>query len=387
MSEELRYLLQLLDCAMHQTHGEPLPSTLDWEEVQRLVKNNHLEAIAFEGAALEDQASLRFQPWKEEHQHTLFRSLHFRKEREKLLADLHEAHIATLCLKGILLENDYPKIGLRFMADNDILYGFLKEDEDGLCAYDQQEAQKLLCTMMKHAGYEIHTLSGAHDSFIKPPFYHFEMHRLLFVKTSPFYTYYANPWKRAKKVDDLTYVFSKEDEYLYLLAHSFKHEQTSGFGFRFILDLYAFYQHNPNLDWAYLHQELQVLQLVEYEEKMRTLTLHLFEQHHCSEEEEAKIAYFFGCGTYGTAQMRVQKALLQKIQQQKKPLYKAKWHYFWNRVLLSKEDCKEAFPFFYAHPNLRFLLFGPRLVDAWTKRRAYLFAEVKTLFQIKDDGL
>ena len=73
-------------------------------------------------------------------------------------------HIWYLPLKGIILKDYYPSVGMRQMSDNDILF-----DAD---AWERVEKHML------SEGYETESVGkGNHDVYQKAPVYNFEMHR------------------------------------------------------------------------------------------------------------------------------------------------------------------------------------------------------------------
>ena len=72
-----------------------------------------------------------------------------------------------MTLKGIILKEMYPKLGMRQMADNDILY-------------DKQYQEELLNFMIAR-GYEPSQIGeGNHDVYEKAPVYNYEFHTALY---------------------------------------------------------------------------------------------------------------------------------------------------------------------------------------------------------------
>ena len=91
----------------------------------------------------------------------------FDVERERLLKIFESRGIRYLPLKGVLLKELYPSVGLREMADNDILF-----DE----AYRAEVRD-----IMVESGYEVENYGRFnHDVYVKEPFFNFEMHVALF---------------------------------------------------------------------------------------------------------------------------------------------------------------------------------------------------------------
>ena len=91
----------------------------------------------------------------------------FDTERAVVLAELEKAGIWYMPLKGCVLKEFYPRIGMRQMADNDILF-------------DADRSDDVEC-IMERLGYSTeHYGTGVHDSYFKPPVCNIEIHRALF---------------------------------------------------------------------------------------------------------------------------------------------------------------------------------------------------------------
>ena len=136
----------------------------------------------------------------------------FDTERSSVLAELENAGIWHMPLKGCVLKEYYPQIGMRQMSDNDILFNEAR-------ANDVRAIMESLGFVTEHFG------TGVHDSYFKPPVCNFEMHRELF---SPFagdalFTYYQGI--RVKIIGDkncrLGYHLSPENFYIYMVAHEY----------------------------------------------------------------------------------------------------------------------------------------------------------------------
>ena len=82
--------------------------------------------------------------------------------------------------------------------------------------------------------------------FHKEPGLHLEMHDALFGPRRPVSWYFNNPWEHARLLGDdggstgdeldgrgREFVFSPEDEYVYVLAHAYFHSQGKGWDFGF----------------------------------------------------------------------------------------------------------------------------------------------------------
>lgn len=133
---------------------------------------------------------------------------------------------------------------MREVGDNDVLYGFVGEgaggslrglpDPDGSTLTRAQEVARVV---MEGLGYRL--IAGpdnCHMGFSKDPGISFELHHALFDDLVPFRAYYSDPWRLARARRGVPIVtssadrpagfeleLSSEDEYVYLMAHIYKH--------------------------------------------------------------------------------------------------------------------------------------------------------------------
>lgn len=210
--------------------------------------------------------------------------------RQELFRFLDANHIWHMPLKGVILKDCYPVLGMRQMSDNDILY-------DSAC---QQQVRDFMISR----GYTAVKVGKSHeDVYQKPPVYHYELHTRLFDPHSTYaYAYYGDMLRRCSRQGYL-YAMTQEDFYLYFLAHAYKHYSGGGTGLRHLLDCWVFLQkHGDALDWAYIRRELKLLGLTDFEAESRSLSLALLDapQRTLTEEESRQLAYFISSGTYGT---------------------------------------------------------------------------------------
>ena len=146
----------------------------------------------------------------------------FDVERALILKEMEKAGIWDMPLKGSVLKSLYPKIGMRQMADNDILCDPARMSD--------------VCTIMESLGYSTNSTFGlsTHDIYFKPPVCNFEMHRALFGygHDQRLVDYYQDVKSRLilNEGSQYGYHFRDEDFYLYMLAHAYKHFSNCGTG-------------------------------------------------------------------------------------------------------------------------------------------------------------
>lgn len=386
-----RYLVRLLQCAIHDQLPEKKSENFSWEQVWMLAKRNSVEnTVSLVIRKMKDDIPEEvWKGWSGAFDQNLYRLVRFEMEREQILTEISKQGLAALPLKGILVADYYPNPGMRWMCDNDILYGYAESDEeDGFRLkgndqaeqeYWQGQAQKKLREIMEKLGYTTENLKGTHDVYHKKPFFNFEMHRRLVPEDSSFAEYYANPWKKAKRIENkaFQYRFSDEDEYLFLIAHAYKHFDSSGCGIRTLVDEYMILQEKTKLDWSYIKRELEETGLKDFEEKLRLTALHAFgNETELTLDEWKLIFYMLGCGTYGTYANRV-KRKLEKLEEL--DVENVKKTYFMDRFWIDEKKMKEFYPFFYHHRGIRFLLPVYRLGKGMFLHPGQLIREWKAL--------
>ena len=164
-------------------------------------------------------------------------------ERVKILQKLEAEKIWYMPLKGALLHNWYPKLGMRQMSDNDILFDISRREDVRNIMYD--------------FGYRLKSKLEVVDEYLKEPVYNFEMHGELFMEyqVGAMADYYRGIKSRMLKDDnnEYGYHFSNEEYYLFMLAHEYKHFTDGGTGVRSLVDTYVFLNiYADLLDWDYL---------------------------------------------------------------------------------------------------------------------------------------
>ncbi len=189
-------------------------------------------------------------------------------EREVILSHLEEKGIWYMPLKGAILKDMYPKLGLRQMSDNDILF-------DG--AFREYIRDYFISQGYTAEHYDV----DFHDVYQKAPIFNYEMHVELYGEKRPILRkYYENVKSRLIKDEDneFGYHFTDEDFYIYLVLHAYKHFAFSeSIGARHLVDLYVYLDKKPNLDFGYIENELNKLGVWKFDCDCRELVNEIFD--------------------------------------------------------------------------------------------------------------
>ena len=328
----------------------------------------------------------------------------FDVERKKLCVWMDSEHIWYLPLKGIVLKDYYPSVGMRQMSDNDILF--------------DAEAWERVEKHMLSEGYEAESVgNGNHDVYQKPPVYNFEMHRSLYGRghDESWVEYYSDIKERlipdeivhTCDVDDAGnnacgrtgvdsscgYHMRDEDFYIYITSHAYKHYSGSGTGLRTLLDFYAWLnQKEATLDFDYIRTECKKLGIEDFEKHNRILCRKVFAplqaygqdsfERSLSGDEPDMLRYYLSSGVYGTFDRMV----ANRMEKQKKADGKkkmSKLSYYRHRVFPGME-LYENYPLLVKHKCLIPAYWFYRIVRLvfCRKRRENIMREVKAVKRV-----
>ncbi len=369
-------MLYLAACGIHgiTPDTEKFNST-DMEKLLKVCKFHSLSALvcyALESAGINDPS------FQKEKNLAIRNIVLLDVERKNLCEFFKKNEIWYMPLKGIYLKNYYPKIGMRQMCDNDILVDLSKMND--------------IDKFMTQRGYTMHSSKVANDyGYLKLPCYNFEMHRSLFgvYDGDTFYNYYTNIKEKLipSKSESYEYNFTPEDFYIFMTAHEYKHFSKGGTGLRSLVDVYIYVRKfSDTLNWDYIRQECKKLEIAEFEEKSRKLSLRIFssaELPELTEDEQKMLEYYLSSGTYGT---NSNKALntMEKIKSQSGS--SSKLGFIFHRIFPPLEHYKYWFPFFYKHKILLPIGWAYRLIRGIFCKSDMAKAEMRTINNIEKDA-
>lgn len=297
-----RDMIYLAACALHGRLPEKkFFDKMDLAMVYKMAKFHSMQSIVYICLANcrkeygEDCVpSAVFAKFNADYQATLKKIVMFDVEREALCSFIGERGW-YLCLKGVVLQNYYPTLGMRQMADNDILV-------------DARICPDIRDFLVKR-GFKVESFGkGCHDTYLRLPL-NFEIHRKLFseaAKTRHGFDYYKNVKDRllpGQRRGEL--IFSDDDFYVYFMFHAYKHFVTAGCGVRTLMDIFVYRTKNERLKSSYIEKQLRSLSIDGYEAASRALAFEIFSPEHDPETElssdmEELLTYYVTSGTFGT---------------------------------------------------------------------------------------
>ena len=356
-------LIYLIRCAVNGTEVDrDRAGAMDMAALYAAAEKHLLTAVtamALESAGIRDEAF------------TQARGKAIRKvaamdmDRAAFLDELEKKGIWHMPLKGAVMKDLYPRLGMRQMSDNDILLDPSRMAEAG--------------AILERMGFACEHRSSAHVVYNKAPVSSFELHHRLFGADQGhrIYRYYKDVKTRLIRDEGTRerYHFSDEDFYVYMVAHENKHYREGGTGLRSLLDTYVYCrQKGQDLDWTYIGEQTEELGIRDFEERIRSLALHLFGEESLTEDEESMLAYILSSGTYGTMQHKVS-SKVEKFGGGRS----GKFRYVLSRVVLPMDTVRTVYPTFARVPVLLPFLPIWRLLRGLRSRRKKLAGEWKTL--------
>jgi len=352
-------VLYLAGCAVNGTEPDKQRvSAMDLKKLFSVAKSHTMTAIT---AFSLRKAGVHDHEFTQELGKALQKITLLDMEKDRLFRYMEKNRIRHCALKGAVLKDLYPSMGLRQMSDYDLLFDI--------------EHRRQVRDFMISAGFVVDSYEhDVDDAYSKPPSTHIELHTALFNKD--YYPalgkYFGNIWNKlvlapGKKYE---YVMTDEDFYIYMTAHEYKHFSNGGTGIRSLLDSYVYRKKKADtLDMEHIRKELAQMGLAEFEEDNSFVADKLFSGEKLNRVEQEFLDYFIFSGTYGTHWNRV-----KRVTEEKGTL-----RFIRDRLFLPMVVVKNAYPFYYKHKYLLPLLFLKRVFRGMTTGRKLILNELNFL--------
>lgn len=363
-------LIYLTHCALHGKQADrDRVREMDLKSVFALAHSQSMVAMAawaLDGVLTPEQAA----PWKDARERALRRNLMLDMERRHLCSVMEQWGIWYMPLKGSVMKDLYPRMEMRQMTDQDILF-------------DTTHRGKMREYMLAR-GYEPKGHDDTHhDIYHKAPVYNIELHHTLFELHCDLamVEYYQDVKQRMIPDAPGSYGhhFSDEDFYIYLVAHAFKHYSDHGVGMRSFVDVFVYESRKPELRWDYVQQEAQKLGMAEYEYQCRQIARKLFAEEKVGELTAEDLDMLWFCcesGTHGSENGFINHELKQ-LQSGGKVKFSSKVKYLMRRLFPSAEWMKQKDKRLREHPWLLPFAWVARLFRGVFKKGKHTANELK----------
>ena len=362
MNQDVQSLIYLLSCAVNDiTPNSVKLLNMNLEGVYKIAEKHMVSAAV----AVSLECAGIFSPKFDKRLARAERkAIIYENEASQVISSLEKHCIWYMPLKGIILKDLYPKIGMREMADVDILV-------------DKDKGESIKRIMLD-LGFSVKSYGINNvDSYTKPPFSNIEIHKSLFgfQHDRKLYDYFSDIKTRLVKDENnrYGYHFNSNDFYLFMIAHEYKHYINGGTGLRSLLDTYIYINKNK-LDDEYIKQETEKLGISEFEEINRKTALDLFRGAGVCDSE--LLDYIINSGTFGNVENLVQNNINKKggkISYLFRRLFGYTNGNYWDYL-------KQRHPVFYKYKILLPLLPFYRVIYGIRKYPKRIKKELKALF-------
>lgn len=282
-----------------------------------------------------------------------------------------EEKVCALPLKGCVIREAYPKQGIRYMSDTDILI-------------DPKQAEKVKQILQSLHYQNIYFGRGTTDIYVSPMGMNYEVHRSVYtaeyIKKST--TFLKQMLNIAKEASDDPYSLSlpNEEHYAYILCHFVKHLVNGGVGVRQVMDVYICRKY-WKFDEKRLEKMLSDLGLSDFAATLERLANCWFG----GGEEDALTKelgeYIMGSGTFGNEEQFVVDSML------KQKNGKNRFAYMLSRAFPPFKTMCFYYPVLKKCPIFLPLFWIWRILNAVFFGRAKLSAEIETIEKTDADQL
>lgn len=230
-----------------------LPKDFDWDKAVDLLYRHHLTGLGIQGASL--CGTSRTHPAITKMTMLFCQTLKTsRLQMQKLneVLSLFEANgIEYLPVKGCVIKPLYPRMEYRMMGDADILI--------------HPEQYPLIQSLLPTVGMQEKDNSDYEYTWECPELT-LELHRYL-VSThfTNYFSYYKDSWQYARKCEQgYGYRLTPEAHFVYFFVHFAKHYLNGSICAKDICDFYIWRKEHPDMDKAYIMQQMKILNLTDF---------------------------------------------------------------------------------------------------------------------------
>ena len=352
----------------------PLPEGFDLEKAYDLMKAHSVLALGYVGAAQcgVSLALPKMQQLMQDYGKSIWAG-----ERQMLLVQqlykaFDDAGVDYMPVKGCNLKMLYPEPGLRSMGDADIL---IRLDQ-----YDR------IVPIMEKLGYE-KGVESDHELVWRQKFLMVELHkRLIPSYNKDYFRYYGDGWRLANRAEGTHWYMTDEDQFIYVFTHFAKHYRDGGIGCRHVLDLWLCLRSYPDMDMAYIHRELEKLQLDAFYRNMRQLIAVWFESAPADDRTNLMSTYILGSGSWGSGENHMLSSVARQTGTEGS-VKEGRIHWVVATLFPSRSYLQLRYPVLKKWPVLLPVMWVRRGADAFFHRRSNASKKLKNFTGVSDDAI
>ena len=335
MKVDIKYFISLISAAVNGSAPPEPPEDTDWRALYAFAKLHQVEALICSSierseVSLPDGAAGLF----EKAQLTaITHDQTQRGEAGKILESFEKNGIDCIPLKGLIMKTLYPAPFLRSMCDLDIMFR----------PEDSEKVNETLTAL----GYTATSLGGNPETYEKTgKFVEIEMHKALIRDKTD---HFAKTWDRAAKREGYEHIYdmSREDFYIFMMAHLRKHYIGNGTGLRSVLDIFLYERkYGDSLDREYIENQFKLSGFGDFPEQIiRTADIWFAGKPDDPELRDMQ-KHLLSSGAYGFNKFSRDEYISDKIRE------KGRAGYILSLVFPSKDVMTDKYPFLKKLPFL-----------------------------------
>ena len=352
------YTCRLLSSVLNGTEPMPMPEGMTLEGLYAYQKEQDVTNMAYVALKKLGYDNTQLKEFQDDYKLNVLREARFELAGQQVFDAFEKAEIDFIPLKGALLKNLYPNPALRTFTDIDIYVG------------DKIEKAE---QVMFSQGYEKKTDYETNDiGYVKKPSIHIELHKDLFPDDYDFEEYFDNPFKHTELKEGYKHfnLYRKDDFFIHVLCHLYKHFTFGGCGLRQYLDIYVMTQ-KMQLDMDYIRSELKSFGMEGFLDTTLTLNRFFFDKEKPTDETIEIAEFVFNNSTFGNADNRLVLDY-DKGHGEKRTLwgnivfFADRWQLKYSQMILQYKFLKYLpilLPFCYIHKVFRALFFRRKVVQ------------------------
>lgn len=320
MTTIAEYLSNLVLSQIEKKPLKSIPNDITFEQILSITTRNSMSGIILRALLQLDLSEEQRNKCKDILLRKTIISMSQGVELTRISQAFENALVMNQPMKGAILRTYYPKPEMREMGDIDILV------QD--C--DMDRVQRILQELQ----YGFVKKESHHDIYIKQSVLIVEVHRCLYdAKVDGGQSSYFGTFERSHRREGykVTFELTKEDFYIYMVAHMAKHFYKRGCGIRNLVDIYIYRERFYNaLDEEYMRFEFEKCGLTQFVIHMEKLTNIWLRGEDSSDFYDSLFEYLMNCGIYGLDQNGIwnkfgnEKILGDKLSK----LQLKRWYYF-----------------------------------------------------------
>lgn len=371
------YSIELLTSALSGTEVKAPPEGFDWIEFYKFTKKHNVANLLY--YILEDMESvpknIRMM-LKDSQMKAVAREAAQELEKDEILNAFENAGIKHMILKGIEMKSLYPRPDMRSMSDIDIVI-----DEKKIAA-----AKEIMLDM----GFSLYEECELHDIYRKPPFVNVEIHRhFMDEKFEELNDYFGSEFNNYELADGKKYQYklTKEDFFIFLVAHAAKHYYMTGIGIRFIMDIWIYKsKYSREMDNKKIESAFRKIGILEFYIKAVTLSEIWFGKREYIKSYEAMEDYIFSNGVFGISENEISNRFIMEEKPQGN-LFIKKIKYIVSTVFPGYRYMKIYYPFLKKTPFLLPFMWIVRFIRTFLYHRKNIRYRLVGVIKLKNTEL